>query len=168
MARFRPPLAAWDLHSRNSLVQRNRSTPLPRTLRSQIPPLSPRLAVCLLRTLPPRLSSPRSLSPFVPPPARSFREADYGFDLRKKYWLDVQIRDRRAPVRVNIGSFQYLLRDFYKRRGFLRGSPVRMNGWLYGRSVYFVFKTLPGYRSRRGKTRPIDAYADAGALPVRP
>jgi hypothetical protein len=30
------------------------------------------------------------------------READYGFDSCKKYWLDVQLRDRRSPVPLNI------------------------------------------------------------------
>jgi hypothetical protein len=42
------------------------------------------------------------------PPPLTFREAEYGLDARKKYWLDVQITDRRVPVPVNIACFQYL------------------------------------------------------------
>ena len=42
------------------------------------------------------------------PSAPSFREAEYGCDARKKYWLDVQITDRCAPVLVDIACFQYL------------------------------------------------------------
>ena len=46
----------------------------------------------------------------------SFREADYGFNTRKKYWLDVQIRDRRAPVRANIAGFQYFFSPFFSEQ----------------------------------------------------
>jgi hypothetical protein len=60
----------------------------------------------------------------------SFREEDYGFNARKKYWLDVHIRDRHAPVRANIAYFQYLFSRFSRSnlRGFLVGWPVRMDG----------------------------------------
>jgi hypothetical protein len=49
-------------------------------------------------------------------------EADYGFDLRKKYWLDVQLTDRRNPVPANIARHQYLFHHFFlaKRTLFFR------------------------------------------------
>jgi hypothetical protein len=46
-----------------------------------------------------------------------FREAEYGFDARKKYWLDVHITDRRAPVPVNMVYFQYLFSVILQKLG---------------------------------------------------
>jgi hypothetical protein len=50
-------------------------------------------------------------------PLRPFREAEYGFDARKKYWLDVHITDRRTPVPANIAYFQYLSSVILQKRG---------------------------------------------------
>jgi hypothetical protein len=83
--------------------------------------------------------TPNSFAPFAfvactlairPLRTISFREEDYGFNARKKYWLDVHIRDRHAPVRAYIAYFQYLFSRFFRsnRRGFLAGWPVRMDG----------------------------------------
>lgn len=44
----------------------------------------------------------RSPVPIFPPSGRSVRGAEYVFDLYKKYWCDVQLRDRRCPDRGNI------------------------------------------------------------------
>jgi hypothetical protein len=37
-------------------------------------------------------------------------------DSCKKYWLDVQLRDRRNPVPANIARHQYLFRYFFLAR----------------------------------------------------
>ena len=41
--------------------------------------------------------------------------ADYGFDSCKKYWWDVQLRDRRSPVPRNILFTSTFSGDFFVR-----------------------------------------------------
>jgi len=105
--------------------------------------------VCLYRALRRRVQSRHVFSP-----EPSFREGDYGSDARKKYWLHVQIRDRRAPVPANIAenpSFFSVSYQRLRRRDLRKDLPLRTGILkrictivIYNQTVYIpVFLKAP-------------------------